>query len=274
MGTSIEVWAHDEAAVAGTHDLFDRVEAVCSRFLPDSELCALNRISGPSSVRLSPVLTDVMDAAARMRELTGGLVDVGLGDLVTEWGYDRSFEDVADLPGPPPVHQTPRWSLEGRILHRGPETAIDLGGIAKGWTADLAVTRGMGIVVSAGGDLRSDHPETTVTVLDPWGETAASVRVGVGALATSSTSRRRWKVGAMEVSHLVDPRTMTPTASPIVTATAVAETAVEAEAGAKAILLLGSDGLAWAHETPWIRAAMVVWHDGSVYATTTLETAA
>ena len=39
---------------------------------------------------------------------------------------------------------------------------------------------------------------------------------------------------------------MAPARSPVVSATAVAATAVEAEAGAKAMLLLGEDGLAWA----------------------------
>jgi hypothetical protein len=32
--------------------------------------------------------------------------------------------------------------------------------------------------------------------------------------------------------------------------------------------------LAWADRQPWIRGALVVWHDGNVYATTELEMAA
>ena len=53
----------------------------------------------------------------------------------------------------------------------------------------------------------------------------------------------------------------------MLSATVVADTAVEAEAGAKAVLLHGVDGLAWADDQPWIRSAIVVWDGGSVYGT-------
>jgi hypothetical protein len=47
----------------------------------------------------------------------------------------------------------------------------------------------------------------------------------------------------------------------------VARSAVDAETGAKSVLLNGEDGLAWAASVDWIGLAIVVWHDGSVYAT-------
>ena len=54
--------------------------------------------------------------------------------------------------------------------------------------------------------------------------------------------------------------------TPILSATAVAGTAVEAEAAAKSVLLHGADGLAWAEASPWGHGAVVVWHDGNVFA--------
>ena len=166
------------------------------------------------------------------------------------------------------------WSLQDRVLSRAPGTRLDLGEIAKGWTSDQAVEMGLAAVVSAGGDVRSNHPGTAVSIADPWGETVLQIRLGVGGLATSSTTRRRWKVGAAEASHIIDPRTLAPVATPIYSASVMAATAVAAEAGAKAVLLHGADGLAWAEAQPWIDAALAVWHDGSVYATTGWEMAA
>ena len=81
----------------------------------------------------------------------------------------------------------------------------------------------------------------------------------------------RWKTAGREVSHLIDPTTMRPVDSPVLSATVIAATGVEAEAGAKCVLLRGSDGLVWADECPWVEAAIVVWHDGSVYGTRGLE---
>ena len=164
--------------------------------------------------------------------------------------------------------------MEGTTLLRSPGTRIDLGGIAKGWTCDLAVERGNATVVSAGGDVRSSDPEATVEIVDPWENTVTTISLGIGALATSSVSRRRWRIGGAEANHLIDPRSMRPTSSPVLSATAITETAVEAEAAAKAILLRGVDALSWADRQPWISGALIVWHDGSVYGTAGLEIAA
>jgi thiamine biosynthesis lipoprotein len=166
------------------------------------------------------------------------------------------------------------WEVEGRTLRRAPGTLLDLGGVAKGWTCDRAVEGGHAVVVSAGGDVRSADARTEVEVLGIGDAVAARLHLGVGALATSSTLRRRWQAGGEVAHHLIDPRTMTPARSPVVSATAVAATALEAEAGAKALLLLGEDGLAWAEGQPWMRGALVVWHDGSVFATTGTRVAA
>jgi thiamine biosynthesis lipoprotein ApbE len=60
----------------------------------------------------------------------------------------------------------------------------------------------------------------------------------------------------------------------VLSATVIARSAVEAEAGAKAALLMGDRALHWAAGAGWIDAALVVWHDGSIYATPGIEVAA
>ena len=273
MGTGIDAWCPEPESAAELRNWFEEVESVCSRFLPNSELSRLNR-SALGEVVVSSLFAEVMTAADRLRSLTDGLVDVGVGGSVSDWGYDRSFDEVLGLEEVPAPVPFPHWSLEGRRLTRSSGTTIDLGGVAKGWSCDRAVERGLATVVSAGGDIRSDDPRTIVSVVDSWDEVALRLRLGIGALATSSTTRRRWKVGDREVCHLIDPRTMAPIGTPILSASVLARSAIDAEAGAKAVLLRGEDGLAWASETSWVDAAVVVWHDGSVYATPGIEVAA
>jgi len=275
MGTTIDVTAATTAAIADTRRLFLLIEGACSRFLPSSELNTINA-SPLGAVSMSPLMVRVMTAAERARTLTEGLVDAGIGAAVRSWGYDRTFEEVVDrdeLEQATPVNRS-HWRVDGSVLVRDAGTKIDLGGIAKGWTSDLAVEEGLAGIVSAGGDVRSSVRDAWVEIVDPWGDIAATVHIGIGALATSSVARRRWRVGESEVNHLIDPRTMQPTNSPILQASAITATALEAEAAAKAILLLGTDGLAWADRQPWIRGALAVWHDGNVYATTGMEMAA
>ncbi len=266
MGTDIEAWCPDEDAGRELRVWFEHVEQVCSRFRHDSELSQINRSISPS-VELSETLVEVISAAESARDLTGGLVDAGVGASVADWGYDRSFELVTSLDLQPVASHAPEWRLESTTLIRSTGTLLDLGGIAKGWACDQGVDKGLATVVSAGGDIRSNDSRTTVPIIDPWGDVAARIALGRGGLATSSTARRRWKVGGREVSHLIDPRTMAPVQTPVLNATVVARSASEAEAGAKAVLLRGEEGLAWAAGVDWIAAAIVVWHDGSVYAT-------
>lgn len=156
-------------------------------------------------------------------------------------------------------------------MEREPGVSLDLGGTAKGWTVDRALDQGLARIVNAGGDIRSGDSRTTVHVDDPWGELAATIRLGVGALATSTTAFRAWQVAGREVSHLIDPRTRQPVRSPVISATALAATAAEADAAAKTVLLHGAHGLAWARHTDWVRGAIVIWHDGAVFATDNLR---
>jgi FAD:protein FMN transferase len=266
MGTNVEAWCPDDAAAKRLGSWFEEVEQVCSRFRSDSELSRVNG-STRCEVSVSGILAEVIRAGEQARDSTEGLVDIGVGSSVVGWGYDRTFEQVTSVPNQPEATPAPEWDLRSRVLRRSPHTTLDLGGIAKGWACDRAVELGMASVVSAGGDIRSVDSRTVVPVIDPWGETTARVELGVGGLATSSTARRRWMVGSREVSHLIDPRNMEPVQTPILSATVVARSAVEAETGAKAVLVKGEDGLSWAASTDWIDLAIVVWHDGSVYAT-------
>jgi thiamine biosynthesis lipoprotein len=273
MGTEVVVRSFAPHAVEDVRFLFDEVEQRCSRFRPDSELSTVNGDTRPA-VRVSPELRSVLEWAERARNLTGGLVEAGLGARLLDLGYDRTFVEMPDPLAYPPDRSRPRWELRGTILHRRPGVAIDLGGIAKGWAADLAIECTAAETVNAGGDIRSRQPATVVEVLDPWHQPVARVALGAGGLATSSQTRRRWRAGSRVVHHLIDPRTGHPASSPVLSATALAATAVEAEIAAKAILLLGADGLAWAAAMDWVRDALVVWEDGSVFATAGLEVAA
>lgn len=273
MGTTVEAWCPDPGQEVPLRSWFEEVESICSRFRDGSELSKIN--SSPIGWHdLSEVLSSIIQSAAMVRTLTFGTVDIGVGAAVTDWGYDRTFAEVSDLETRPPVADGPRWEIAGRRLNRSPLTKLDLGGIAKGWTCDRAVERGMAKVVSAGGDLRSADPDTTVSIADSNDDVVARVHLGHGALATSSTKKRRWQVAGEEVSHLINPTTMAPAESPIASASVIAASAVEAEAGAKAVVLHGSDGLAWADAQDWISAAIVIWHDGSVFATTGVQVAA
>src|SRR3990172_316337 len=80
---------------------FERLEAVMSRFRPESELSSLNR---EGSLEASPDLLRVVELALEARERTGGRFDPTVHDAVLAAGYDRTFEELAeDAPSSPPA---------------------------------------------------------------------------------------------------------------------------------------------------------------------------
>jgi thiamine biosynthesis lipoprotein len=133
------------------------------------------------------------------------------------------------------------------VIRRPPGLELDLGGSAKGWAADL-VAAGLAphgrCAVDCGGDLR-----VTARRGAPWevrvrhpltGGVAHTLRVRAGGVATSGIDARLWqRPGGDFAHHLIDPATGTPAWTGLTAATALAPTALEAEALAKAALLSG-----------------------------------
>ena len=267
MGTTVVIHANDERGIGDSRAMFRRYEQRFSRFLPTSEVSRIN-LARDRGTTVSDEMRQVLTAALDLRGKTQHLVDVGVGSAVRDWGYDTTFTEVTDLDEAPVHDAAAAWDLDGNVVCLAKGASLDLGGIVKGWTCDRVVEAGYATMASAGGDIRSSDPSLIVEILDGEDDLAAEVHVGVGALATSSRSKRQWLVDGREVHHIIDPRTMRPAVTPVVSASVITETAAEAEAGAKAVLILGADGLKWADTQPWIRRAIVVWHDGNVYGNT------
>src|SRR5262249_47179486 len=132
-------------------------------------------------------------------------------------------------------------------------SAIDLGGIGKGFAADLIadeLVRGGagGALVSIGGDMavRGHGPVGglwEVGVEDPLDAPQLIGRVHIvrGGVATSGTTVRRWTTSSGETAHhLIDPATALPASTSLLTASVIAADAATAEVFATAAML--SDG--------------------------------
>lgn len=229
--------------------VFEREEQRCSRFRPDSELSLVNDSAG-RSVELSHGFASLLRKALEAAERTGGLFDPTVLPAVVAAGYDRDFDEVlagarGALHPPVPCGRWREVHLHGMRMGMPGGVALDLGGIAKGWTVDLAARAAVrtGIpwaLVNAGGDLRiaGAAPAVSVAVEDPGHRESECARLHLrsGALATSSTMSRAWGEG---LHHLIDPRTGRPAAGEVVQATVWAPTCAEAEVLAKAAVVGG-----------------------------------
>jgi FAD:protein FMN transferase len=228
------------AALRAVQDEFARLEALLSRFRPDSELSRLNR---ERSIDASPELRELVELGLEARERTGGRFDPTLHDALVAAGYDRTFDRLADdgAETPPPAGGG-EVSVSGTRVVLGPNASLDLGGIAKGYAADRCAARLAAhgpALVNAGGDLvvsgpRADGPWTVAVDLP---ERALTLALERGGLATSGRDRRRWRRDGEERHHLIDPRTLRPADGGPVSVTVAASSATAAEVAAKALFL-------------------------------------
>ncbi len=250
MGTEVELLLDaepglgSELALSAAEAEFARLERLLSRFLPDSELSALNR---RGSLRAGPELLELTELALAARERTRGRFDPTVHDALVAAGYDRSFDrldpDGAIATAPAAVRCRGGVAVDrasGRIELQ-PGFRLDLGGIAKGYAVDRALAllaeAGPGLV-NAGGDLAGTGRPWAVGV--STGDGGLTLELEEAAIATSGRDRRRWLQAGVERHHLIDPDTGAPAETDLLRVSVVAATASEAEVLAKALFLAGS----------------------------------
>jgi thiamine biosynthesis lipoprotein len=253
-----------EAVTAATDQLL-LWHAQFSRFKIESELSTLNRDSR-ERCPVSETMARFVQAAIDSASFTGGLVDATLLDQIEDVGYksDHLRASLA-LPlalalAPPRVPAGPdpaaRWrqvsvDLDASVVTRPPGVHLDGGGIVKGLFADLIGELLSGhdaYIVDCEGDLRVGGTAGLVRafpVLAPFdGSVLHELAVADGGVATSSITKRSWLDRGRPAHHLLDPATGGPAFTGVVQVTALAPTALEGEARAKAALLSGPDGAA------------------------------
>jgi thiamine biosynthesis lipoprotein len=242
MGTAVELLVdgdRPERAFEAAEDEFHRLEALLSRFRPDSQL---SRLNDAKALAVEPDVAYVVELALRARARTGGRFDPTVHDAVVAAGYDRSFELVAPE-GPAATGGAACGGgvrVEGARIELDADVRLDLGGIGKGFAVEraaLVLATAGPCLVNAGGDLTVRGGSWPVG-LETADETI-TLSLGRGAIGTSGRDRRRWRRNGRERHHLIDPKTGAPADSDLLRVTVVAADAVEAEVWAKAFFLAG-----------------------------------
>jgi len=271
MGTDVEILLDAdpvpgvERGLGRVEPEFARLEALLSRFRPDSELARLN---AAGELDAGPELLEVLGLALDARERTGGRFDPTVHDALVAAGYDRSFAELDGSAAGGPVPAGGAVRIEGMRIALDPGVRLDLGGIAKGWAVDRAVRELSTLgpcLVNAGGDLAVSGIPADGHWAVGLDTPAGPLTLGVvdGALATTGRDRRRWRAGGEERHHVIDPASGRPADTDLLTVTVAAATAVEAEVRAKALFLAGAEAAALEAEATGIPAVLVT-DDGAV----------
>jgi thiamine biosynthesis lipoprotein ApbE len=279
LGTGVQVVVTDASQLTAARAMLEAdlaaVDLACSRFRPDSEIVALDRLmtgvpggTGAEPVEISPLLAEAIAVALRAARLTDGDVDPTVGAAMNAAGYDRDFS-LVQREGPAvklTVRTIPGWRQvefdeSTRRLRIPPGVRLDLGATAKAWAADRSAARisadlSCGVLVSLGGDIavRGEPPaggwrirvqDISGSPGDPPAGPSAVVAIRSGGLATSSTAARRWRRGGDVLHHILDPRTGLPAAPVWRTVSVSAASCTDANIASTAAIIRGRAAPAW-----------------------------
>jgi len=245
MGTTAELGVagvrDTEAALDSAFAALDRVDASMTSWRPSE----LTRLNDAGSAEVSPELLAVLLAALDVARASGGAFDPTVEPLVRARGGfgeqavplgESAQARLANRVG----YERVRIDALSRIVRLAPGTRLDLGGIAKGYAADLALRAlrdagaKSGFVDLGTSSLAVFGAPVEIEARDPEGDGSpwAAFRVAEGGIGTAG--------GEQRPGHLIDPRTGEPVDA-ILAATVVAATAMEADALATAACVLGAE---------------------------------
>ena len=237
-------------------------EKMCSRFLQNSELTMLNTSAGIAT-KVSPEFYEVVAKAKYMAEYTGDVYNPFVLPALQRAGYVRSMLEAnqndpqADFSDRKVVPSSKLVLKNGSItIPYG--TALDLGGMGKGYLGDQLVQTVKkhsvvsGFWISLGGDTvcgghdDQDRPwEVHVQSASPNGMACVShiMQPSGGktfAAATSTTNIRKGTYNGKEWHHIIDTTTGKPAQSDLLLATICTDSLLEADVLASCAIIAGS----------------------------------
>lgn len=263
MGTQFRLTFYastEELAQTAAASVFERIselEQVFSDYRPDSELTKLNR-SGELFV--SPPLFEVVKISLELSKFTQGAFDITAGHYSQLWRRSKRKGGLPTEVQLAKVRPLVDWGLvqleesSQTIRLAKPGMQLDLGGIAKGYSADAAldILRKHGIhsaIVAASGDLAigappPDQPQGWSVKLrafefDAANDRELTLRLSRCGVSTSGDLHQFVEIAGKRYSHIIDPKTGLGLTRRIA-ASVIAPDATTSDALATAACILGS----------------------------------
>ena len=279
MGTLVEITiSHPDpdtvqAVSTQAFDEMKRIEQLMSTYIPDSEISRINRAAGEKAIPVSREVEEVIREGIYWSEQSGGAFDITVEPLVQLWDFDG---DNKIIPSENTIRKTASLvnykNIEikdhtVRLKNRG--MAINVGGLAKGYAVDRAISilrsKVSNGIVNAGGDLFAfgqknkqsswniglQHPRKPQGLL-------AAFAVKNQAVATSGDYQRYFMKDGVRYHHIFDSRTGRPSRL-MISATIITTEVMDADALATAVFVMGPEkGIEWVDSMANVEAMLVL----------------
>ncbi len=237
--------------------MIEEFENHFSRFKKDSELTQFN-INAGKRVKVSEEFKNLLENCVKLSRETDSAFNPFILPSLQKAGYDKSWVNPtieSDEFEDSDVVNIDQLTIGEDWAEIPINTAIDLGGIGKGYMLDKISKFLNGNIenywISLGGDLICRGKDING---QPWNIAVAdaiddrnvidsfeSSQNKVTAIATSSTFKRRGFKNNKSWNHIINPATLEPIKSKILSATVVSSSGVTSDVMAKSIIINGQD---------------------------------
>ena len=248
-----------EKAIEKTFAEIARFGDLINFYADTSELSEINRNAGIRGVKVSPETLDVIEKAVFVAERSGGAFDPTIGPIVRLWDFPHKKKpDETELAQALPLVNFRDIHIDrtaATVFLKRKGMMIDLGGIAKGYAADLAVgsLKKAGIqsgLVAIAGDIRTfglkpDREPWTIGIKNPRqtgekDEIIAKIRLSDKAISTAGDYERSFLAEGKRYHHLLDPKSGYP-AELSRSVSVIAEKGVMTDGFDNAVFILGPE---------------------------------
>lgn len=288
MGTVVTISIYDKQDEAILKKCFDRVkeiENLVSINKLGTELDKVNDNSGVSPVKVSDTTYDIVKSGLYYSELTNGSFDITIGNLVKLWsiGLPEAKIPTATEITEALTHVGYKNLVlnddEKSIFLKNKGMKLDLGSIAKGYTADevAKILDAEGVkkaIINLGGNVlaigeKAKDTPWTIGIQDPAserGDTIGTIKVSNKSIVTSGIYER-YIPDHKEYHHLLSPFDGYPFNNELASVTIISDRSIDGDALSTSVFALGVEkGLEFLENQKNIEAIFVT-KDNKLYLT-------
>ena len=235
--------------VQGIYDL-ERLFSVVDE---DSDIHNLNANCG-QSVKIAPETAELLAEALALSERTGGALDITAYPAVKAWGFTTGEYRVpgqAELDELAANIDYAKVELEGETARIPAGMQLDLGAVAKGYTADrlTGTFRDVGVkhalldlgqsTIAAIGT-KPDGAPWRIGIQDPAGSDYLGVlELNDRSMGSSGNYQRWFEEKGVRYGHIIDPDTAAPAGSGLAGVTVVSDSALLCDGLSTALFVMG-----------------------------------
>ena len=232
-----------------------RLENLLSVTVESSDISKLNAAAGKEALDMQIDTQVLLAKGKELGEKTGGAFDIAISPIVKAWGFTEEEHHVptqAELDALLPVTDPSDEILDsGKAYLQKEGMAVDLGGIAKGYTSDkvseLLKEKGVeSAIVSLGGNVvgigrKPDGEKWEVALANPLdaNDYCGLISIEDKAVVTSGGYQRFFEENGRKYHHIIDPVTGYPAESGLLSVTIISESGTEADVLSTALFVMG-----------------------------------